>query len=61
MSAVSFGTNGDDSNYLESNTNSPATENSTPDLLALIEETGNIHNVFREDLEDLNTPRVLFK
>ena len=38
----------------------PAIENTTLYLSALIEENRNIHEVFREGLEDLNTLRVIF-
>ena len=48
--------NNDNSTYLESRKNSTTIENTTPDLLAIIEETGNILEVFSEGLGDLNTP-----
>ena len=60
MSAGSFGANDDNSTYLKSSKNSPAIENITSDLSDLIKETGNIHKVFIELFEELNTPRVLF-
>ena len=40
--------------------NSPAIENTTLDLSAIIEETGKILEVFSEVLEELNTLRVIF-
>ena len=59
-SAFSFGTNYNALTFLESNENSPTIKNTTPDLLALIEKTGNIHEVFMGGLEDLHTTRVMF-
>ena len=49
-SSYSYGANDDNSNYLESRENFPAIENITPDLSAIIEETGNILEVFSEGL-----------
>ena len=39
---------------------SPETKNTNSDLLDLIKETGNIHEVVKEDLEKLHIPRVIF-
>ena len=59
-SADSSGTKTNDSTYLESHKNSPAIVNTTPYISAIVKETGSILEVFREVLEDLNTPRVIF-
>ena len=58
--AVSSGVNYDDSTYLELRENLPAIKNTTPDIPAIIEETGKIFEVFSEGLEELNTPGVIF-
>ena len=59
-SAGSFGANEDNSTYLDSTEKSPETKNTNSDLLDLIKETGNIHEVVKEDLEELHIPRVIF-
>ena len=56
----SFGANNDGSTYIESRENFPTIENTTPDLLTIIKETGNILKVFGEGLDELNAPRVIF-
>ena len=43
----SFGTDDNDSTYLESSENSPAIKNKTPDLSALIKKTGNTQEILR--------------
>ena len=60
MSEDSSGVNDDESTYLESIKKSPAIENTTLYLMAIIEETGNILKVFSEGLEHPNAPMVLF-
>ena len=42
-----FGTNENGSTFRKSNKNLPVVENNTLDSLVIIEETGNIHTVFR--------------
>ena len=49
-SARNFGANDDDLAYLRSRKNSPAIENTTLDLLAIIEDAGNILEAFGEGL-----------
>ena len=56
----SSGRNEDNSTYLKLCENLPAIENTTPDLSAIIEETGNVLEVFSEVLDKLNIPRVIF-
>ena len=56
----SSGENEDNSTYLESTEKSPETKNTNSDLLDLIKETGNIHEVVKEDLEEIHLPRVIF-
>ena len=58
--AGSFGTNDNESTYLELRKNLATIENTTPDLLAIIEETGYILEVFGNRLDRINAPRVLF-
>ena len=49
-SARNFGANDDDLDYLRSRKNSPAIENTTLDLLAIIEDAVNILEAFGEGL-----------
>ena len=58
--AGSFGANDDDLNYLKSKENLPKIKNTNSDLSALIEETGNIHEVVEGDIEELHTLSVIF-
>ena len=55
-----FGANDDNLNYLKSQENSPEIKNTSSDISALIEETGNIHEVVQEYIEELHNPRVIF-
>ena len=52
--------NDNDLTYLDLAENSPKIKNTNSDLLALIEETGNIHEFVQEDIEELHTPWVIF-
>ena len=59
-SADSSVTKDDDSTYLKLRETSPVIENTTLDILKIIEETRNILKVFCERLDELNTLRVIF-
>ena len=59
-SSGSFGANNNDSAYFESRENFPTIEDTTLDLSAIIEDTGNILKVFEKRLDNLNSPRVIF-
>ena len=52
--------NDNDLTYLDLAEDSPKIKNTNSDLSALIEETGNIHEFFQEDIEELHTPWVIF-
>ena len=52
--------NDNDLTYLDLAENSPKIKNTNSDLLALIEETENIHEFVQEDIEELHTPWVIF-
>ena len=55
----SFVTNNNKLTNVGSRKKSPANENTTPDILAIIEDTGNILEVFGKGLNDINAPRVI--
>ena len=58
--ADSFGVDNNNSTYLESRDNFPVIVNNTPDISAIVKETGNNLEVFIKVLEDIDTPRVIF-
>ena len=53
--------NDKESTYIESRKNSPAIQNTTPDLFAIIEDAGNILEVFDKGFAELNYPMTLFR
>ena len=59
-SADSYGANDDDSEYMESRKNLPASLEKIPDLETRIEEIVEMHNDVNTVLEDFSSPREIF-
>ena len=60
MLEVSSDANDDYLTYLRSHKISPAIENTTPDLSAIIKDVRKILDLFDEELAELNSPREFF-
>ena len=58
--ASSSRTNNDDSIYVRSHKNPPVIQHTTPDLSSIIEDDGNILEVFDKGIANINSPRMIF-